>query len=159
MPNEHDSQDLVNTIQAFCRAFDLKDWAVLRRCLAEDLFTDYSSFRGTPPARMTADEFIALRQRSLEGLVTEHTSLNHIVTFTEQHASCRFDFVIRRWPRDASDTRFFHTSGYYDVVLCRRPEAPYGWVLESIRQHALRNEGNPDLHIAYRPAPAPSRPI
>jgi hypothetical protein len=47
-------QHVVSTIHEFCRAFDQRDWTALRRCLPANLVVDYSSFRGTPPTRMTA---------------------------------------------------------------------------------------------------------
>src|SRR5271154_6867127 len=90
MPNQPNSQAVIDTIHEFCRAFDMRDWPALRRCLAPNLHTDYSSFRGTPPARMTADEFVALRQSALAALVTQHLSLNHIVELTSAQARCRF---------------------------------------------------------------------
>lgn len=150
MPNQHNRQDVVSTIHEFCRAFDQRDWSALRRCLAANLVVDYSGFRGTLPTRMTADEFVALRQTALEGLVTQHLSVNHLVTFTDQDARCRFDFVIHRWPRDAADSRFFHTFGYYEIVLRLAEDAAHGWVIQSITQQALRSEGNPELHGALR---------
>jgi len=150
MLNQSDRQDVVDTVHEFCRAFDMRDWAALRRCLAASLMTDYSSFRGTPPARMTNDEFVALRQTALARLVTQHLSLNHLVAFAGEQARCRFDFVIHRWPLDTADSRFFHTFGYYDFVLRRAPNAPHYWIIESITQHVLRNEGSPELHGAHR---------
>jgi len=151
MQNQSDHQDVVATIHEFCRAFDMRDWTALRRCLAADVATDYSSFRGTPPARMTADEFVALRQSGLAGLRTQHLSVNHLVALVDGKARCRFDFIIHRWPLDAADSSFFHTFGYYDLVLHRAPNAPHRWAIESITQHALRSEGNPKLHGAHRP--------
>ena len=145
-----DQRDVVSTIHEFCRAFDQQDWNSLRRCLTTELATDYSSFRGTSPTRMTADEFVATRQAGLAGLVTQHLSLNHLVTFAHEQARCRFDFVIHRWPQNNADVHFLHTFGYYDFVLHRERNAPHNWVIESITQHALRNEGNLELHGAFR---------
>ncbi|PYK55242.1 MAG: hypothetical protein DME48_05235 [Verrucomicrobia bacterium] len=150
MPIQHDHQDVVNTIHEFCRAFDQRDWTALRRCLAPNVFVDYSSFRGTLPTRMAADAFVALRQTALEGLVTQHLSVNHLVAFTDRGARCRFDFVIHRWPQDAADSRFFHTFGYYEIVLRLDEDAPYRWIIESIAQQALRSEGSPEPHGALR---------
>jgi hypothetical protein len=150
MLNQHDHRDVVSTIHEFCRAFDQQDWTALRRCLAANLFVDYSSFRGTLPSRITADEVVALRQTALEGLVTQHLSANHLVTFTDQGARCGFDFVIHRWPRDAADARFFHSFGYNEVVLRVAEGGPYRWVIESITQQALRSEGSPELHRSRR---------
>jgi len=151
MPYLSDHQDVVDTINEFCRAFDMRDWTALRRCLAESLATDYSSFRGTPPLRIAADEFVAVRQSSLAGLVTQHLGFNHLVEFTGEQARCRFDFMIHRWPQDTADSRFFHTFGYYEMVLHRELKAPHHWAIESITQHALRSGGNPEIHGAHRP--------
>jgi len=71
MLNQRAHRDVVSAIHEFCRAFDQQDWTALRRCLAANLFVDYSSFRRTLPSRITADEFVALRQTALEGLVTQ----------------------------------------------------------------------------------------
>ncbi|MSU61921.1 MAG: hypothetical protein EXS31_05930 [Pedosphaera sp.] len=150
MLNRSDHDNVVRTIHEFCRAFDQRDWTGLRRCLAASLDTDYSSFRGTPAARMTADEFVAQRRSGLAGLVTQHLSLNHLVTFTGERAHCRFDFVIHRWPSDTSDSRFFHTFGYYEIVLHHTADGPDLWAIESITQHALRSEGSSELHGALR---------
>jgi hypothetical protein len=100
---------------------------------------------------MTAVEFIALRQRGLAGLVTQHLSLNHLVTFAGGQARCRFDFVIHRWLEDEADSRYLHTFGYYEFVLHCEPNAPHGWSIESIVQKALRSEGSLELHGAHRP--------
>src|SRR5215470_1158144 len=67
-----DRAAVVDTIARFARAFDERDWAALRRCLASELDTDYSSFRGTPPERTTADTFVAQRRTGLAGLATQH---------------------------------------------------------------------------------------
>ena len=145
-----DSQNVVSTIHEFCRALDERDWALLRRCLAPVLATDYSSFRGTEPARMTAEEFISLRENGLATLLTQHLTCNHLVTFKPSQAGCRFDFVIHRWPKDPVDSRFLHTYGYYEMLLGREPMAPHAWVIEAITQHAIHSEGDPAIHGAHR---------
>ena len=49
----------------FQRAFDQHDWSAMRGCLDDEVFVDYSSFRGTDPARILADEYIELRRQAL----------------------------------------------------------------------------------------------
>jgi hypothetical protein len=149
---QSDRQDVVDTVHAFCRVFDLREWSLLQRCLAAELATDYSSFRGTPPTRLKAAEYIAIRRSNLTGLITQHLALNHFVTFSGEHSQCRFDFIIHRWPQDTNDSRFFHTFGYYEIVLHRELSAPHGWVIESITQQVLRSEGNSELHGKNRDA-------
>ena len=33
MLNQPNHQDVIDTIHEFCRAFDVRDWATLRRCI------------------------------------------------------------------------------------------------------------------------------
>lgn len=72
-------QAVVDTVSRLCRALDERDWVAMRLCLADTLATDYSRLRGTPPARLTAEEFVRLRQSGLAGLRTQHLCFNHLV--------------------------------------------------------------------------------
>jgi len=145
-----DRQAVIDTILRLGQAMDERDWPAARACLADELETDYSSFRGTPPARLSAEAFVALRRSGLTGLRTQHLSLNHLVSVDGTEASCRTDFVIHRWPSDPQDHRFFHSYGYYRYALVRSDS---GWAVCGITQVALRSEGDPTLHGAHRGAP------
>jgi hypothetical protein len=143
-----DPRAVVDIIVRFGRALDDQDWVAVRQCLAPELDTDYSSFRGTPPARSTAEEFVRLRQTGLAGLVTQHLTVGHVVEATSDGATCRCDFVIHRWPVDASDRRFLHSYGYY---VYRLEPATHGWRIAGITQIVRRSDGDPRLHGALRP--------
>lgn len=136
-------QAILTTIYQLCRAFDEQDWALMRACLAETIDTDYASLRGTLPTRISADEYIRLRQRSLEQLRTQHLCLTPIIATEGEQASCRCNFIIHRWPADHNDQRFFHSYGYYEYRLIRVATA---WQISSIKQVVLRNEGDATLH-------------
>jgi hypothetical protein len=64
-----DRQAVIDTLLRLAQAFDEQDWPAARACLADELETDYSSFRGTPPQRLAAEAFVALRT---EGEPTLH---------------------------------------------------------------------------------------
>lgn len=142
-----DRMEVIDTIARFGRALDDQDWPALRRCLAAELDVDYSSFRGTPPARIAADEFVAQRRTGLAGLVTQHLAEGHVVQLDGDAALCRCDFAIRRWPRDPSDGRFLHSYGTYHYGLRRTAD---GWEISSIVQAVSRSEGDRELHGALR---------
>lgn len=142
-----DRQAVVDTIVRLGRALDAQDWASAEACLADTITADYSSFRGTPPAQVTAAEFVGLRRQGLAGLRTQHLSANHLVEVDGARAVCRCDFVIHRWPTDPADSRFFHTYGSYTYGLRR---AGGEWRIDAITQVAVRNEGDPMLHGALR---------
>jgi hypothetical protein len=143
-----DRLGVIDTIVRFGRALDDQDWPALRRSLAAELHVDYSSFRGTPPARTAADEFVAQRRSGLAGLVTQHLGAGHLVEVRGDTATCRCDFAIRRWPTDPSDSRFLHSYGTYRFGLRRNAD---GWEIESIQQVVVRSEGDRTLHGAFRP--------
>ena len=44
-----DEQAIQQRIARFANSFDLKDWEALGACLTEQIYTDYSELRGTPP--------------------------------------------------------------------------------------------------------------
>ena len=142
-----DRQAVIDMVLRLAQAFDAQDWSGARACLSDGIETDYSSFRGTPPERLSAETFIALRQAGLAGLRTQHLSLNHLVTVRGDQATCRTDFVIHRWPTDVQDRRYFHSYGYYRYALVR---STGGWQICGITQVALRSEGDSSLHGAHR---------
>jgi aryl-alcohol dehydrogenase-like predicted oxidoreductase len=137
----------VDTIRRLARALDEQDWDAVRGCLGPELDTDYSSFRGTPPARLAADAFIDLRRDGLAGLVTEHLTSNHSVELDGDRAICRCEFVIHRWPANTTDRRFLHSYGTYAFALRHVPE---GWQITGITQVVSGSEGDPRLHGALR---------
>jgi len=141
-------QGVVDTVSRLCRAFDERDWIAMRSCLTDTLDTDYSRFRGTPPARLTAEEFVRLRQSGLAGLRTQHLCFNHLIAVEGRRAHCRCDFIIHRWPVQTDDNRFFHTYGYYHYGLINAVEE--FWVIDSITQFAIHSDGSPELHGAHR---------
>jgi hypothetical protein len=146
-----DRQAVIETVLGLGRALDAQDWAGVRACLAAQLDTDYSSFRGTPPSRLAAEEFIRLRRTGLHGLLTQHLSSDHEVDIAGDEAVCRCAFVIRRWPADLADRRVLHSYGSY-VYRLRRVEGI--WRIAGITQVVERSEGDPQLHGAFR-APEP----
>jgi hypothetical protein len=147
MTSLEDHQGIVDIVLQFGRAFDSHDWAALRACLASDLDTDYSSFRGTPPQRLKSEEFVEMRRTALAGLRTQHISTDHAVRSAGDTATCKCNFVIRRWPTDSGDTRFLHSHGKYDFVLQRSSGR---WLISGIKQVVTYNEGELTLHGALR---------
>ncbi|MBA3532291.1 MAG: nuclear transport factor 2 family protein [Ardenticatenales bacterium] len=140
-------QAIIETVLRLGVALDEQDWVGVASCLATEIETDYSSFRGAPPTRLSNNEFVALRQAALSGLRTQHLSLNHLVSVDPSGATCRTDCVIHRWPTDPTDPRFFHSYGYYHYGLIHVEST---WLIHAITQVVLRSDGDPMLHGALR---------
>src|SRR6267142_6453309 len=83
-----DRAAIVEAIVGLANAMDAQDWARVRSLLADELDVDYSQFRGEPPARVTADGYVASRIEALKGLRTLHTSTNHEVSIEGDQGRC-----------------------------------------------------------------------
>lgn len=143
-------KNVAELICRFQRAFDQHDWAALRNCLDDKVFTDYSSFRGTAPSTVQADEYVELRRQALSDLLMQHNHSNLVVTSqTDHRASASCNYQIYRFQREGD--RHFHSWGTYEFGLVLRAS---GWKICAITQHLLKNEGDPSVHGALGSRPA-----
>ena len=134
-----------NLVLAFARALDGKDWMTCRRCLLDEIETDYSDLRCESPARVNADDFVAKRRVALERLKTLHLSTNHQVTVEGDRATCVSAGVIHRLRPE--DGERFDTYCTYTHFLVR---APAGWKIAKIKQTVHWNTGNPEVHAGAK---------
>ncbi len=131
-------------LQDFARSFDEKDWKLMLTCLAAKIHTDYSSFRGTPPEWQSAKEYVAKREKGMHRLITAHQLSNFVVAENAGAGTCHCRFVIKRF---SSDQQFYHSYGYYDFKLVKEQGM---WKIERIKQTVERNEGDRNLHGAFK---------
>lgn len=135
-------QQVSDLICRFQQAFDRHDWDAMRACLDDDLFVDYSSFRGTEPERTSADEYVRLRQQALSNLLMQHNHSNLAVRLhSDERASATCNYQIYRFERRGD--RQFHSFGTYEFGLIRRRSE---WRICTITQHLIRNEGDQSIH-------------
>jgi hypothetical protein len=135
-----DTFKIEQVISRFATSFDLKDWDGLRDCLADPVFTDYTDLRGTPPANVSADEYVASRRHALEQAVSHHLGGNYETAYVDaRHATCRASMVI--W-RKAGEEQFTT----HCVYLFRLEKIGSDWKISGITQKVLWNEGNPAIH-------------
>ena len=144
-----DRLEVQDLLFRFMRSFDDKDWDVMRSCLAETVDCDYSSFRGTPPAAVARDEYVALRKASIASLRTQHNLSNLSIEGLEGYAVAKCNYAILRFHSEFDGTRekYFHSYGQYRFGIAR---SQVGWRIASIKQTLLTNDGNPELHIGTR---------
>jgi SnoaL-like domain len=147
-----DRARIIDVITGFANAFDTQDWDRLRLFLADDLWTDYSAFRGVPPSATTPEAYVASRREALSGLRTLHISTNHQVTITGDDATCFSAYRIYRFdPALAEDENRLDTAGNYEHGLVR---AGASWRIHRIRQTVVFRTGNASIHRALK---APER--
>jgi hypothetical protein len=144
-----DWMQIHNLLCLFQQAFDDRNWKLMRACLADRIFTDYSSFRNTPAETLTAEEYISKRKSALAGLRTQHDFSNLQVEVDGDRAGGRCNYVIHRFHPDFQGEahRFFHSYGHY---LFEFERSLAGWRITAITQNLLKNHGNPQLHGGTR---------
>jgi hypothetical protein len=141
--------NIEKTLFLFMRAFDMQDWNVLLDCLCDEIFCDYSSFRGIPAGNCTKQEYVAERKTAFTQLKTQHNLFNIIVDIQADSAQVYCNYVIYRFLLEykGSADQYFHSWGQYEFTLKRIAQH---WKIASITQNLLVNEGNPAIHGALR---------
>lgn len=124
----------------FANSFDLKDWEGLGGCLANQLHTDYSALRGTPPETLTRARFLELRRTALQELQTQHLAGLPEIAVDGDTARIRAPMAIfRRRP----DGVVFNTHCLYLFETAREDGA---WRIRSIVQHVYWSDGQAAIH-------------
>ncbi len=135
-----DILNIQQIIARFANSFDVKDWDGLQTCFTEELYTDYSDLRGTPPQTITAGEYVQLRRESLDHLKLHHLVSNYEVDFTDSNnATCHASMIVWR----KSDEEEFTSHCVYMFQLVKRNE---NWKISGITQKVLWNEGKASIH-------------
>ncbi len=139
-----DFQHVSDLICRFQEAFDHHDWDALTSCLDDELFIDYSSFRGTDPEWISADGYVNLRRQALSDLAMQHNHSNLKVSLqSNERAAASCNYQIYRFERDGE--RHFHSFGTYEFGLLLRHSQ---WKICAIKQNLIKNEGDPSIHGA-----------
>lgn len=139
----YDKEKIIETVLRFSYAMDVKNWEMLRKCLADEIYVDYSDFRGDPPKFISADEFVNLRVKGLENLKTQHLSTNHLVEINDEKAECVSNFLIHRIN---SSGESLDMAGHYIHHLQFENNV---WLIKQIKQKVLWLRGNKEIHGAF----------
>jgi SnoaL-like domain len=146
-------------LACFFQAFDDRNWPMLRDCLCDEVFTDYSSFRGLPAATISRDRYVEQRRTALQALAMQHNFLNLRVEVDAggETATARCNFIIHRFHPsfDGINGQYFHSYGRY-VFQC--DGAGGSWRIAGITQIVLGNHGNSEIHAGTRAEGSQARP-
>jgi len=145
--DDGDAKAINDLLCRFQQSFDEKDWDMMRDCLADRLYTDYSSFRDVLAAEMDGDRYVAQRKAALGHLAMQHNFLNLRVTVIGAAARARCNYVIHRFLLNGGPDDYFHSYGTYHFGFER---AGGSWVINHITQTLLKNIGDPEIHGATR---------
>ncbi|MGB0554906.1 MAG: nuclear transport factor 2 family protein [Alphaproteobacteria bacterium] len=144
-----DRDALNDLLCRFFRSFDEKDWKAMRSCLADTVWTDYSSFRDVEPEEISGDRYVAQREAALSALDMQHNFLNLRAEIDDASARGWCNYIIHRFHPDfdGRNDAFFHSYGCYEFGFLQVDDE---WRISAIRQILLRNHGNLEIHGATR---------
>jgi hypothetical protein len=135
----------------FFQAFDDKNWPMMRDCLCDEVFADYSSFRDEPPSTISADLYVEQRRTALQALNMQHNFLNLRVEvdLAGESASARCNYIIHRFHPsfDGVNHHYFHSYGHYLFAFVNVGGT---WKISRIVQSLVHNHGNREIHGATR---------
>lgn len=131
---------LQQLVARFANCFDLKDWDGLCRCLADELYTDYSDLRGTPPETMSKERFVALRRAALHDLQTHHLAGNLEIEAGETKAKLKVSMAIYR------RNQVGEILNTHCIYFLETEQTKDGWVISSLIQQVFINDGQIGIH-------------
>ena len=134
--------EIQKTVSRFANSFDLKDWELMKSVLADRVIVDYSDLRGEPAKEVDSDTYVQSRKDALAKLHTHHLIGNFEIEFSQNSARVRASSTIFR----RSEGRVFNTHAIYEFGL--RKALGAGWLIDSIKQSVLWNDGDSTVHKA-----------
>jgi hypothetical protein len=134
--------EIQKTISRFANSFDLKDWKLMKSVLCDKVVVDYADLRGDPAQEVDSDTYVQSRKDALANLHTHHLIGNFEIEFSQSSAKVRASSTIFR----RSEDRAFNTHAIYEFGL--RQTLGTGWLIDSIKQSVLWNEGDSTVHKA-----------
>ena len=138
-PRVDDRSKIANSVSRFMTCFDTKDWDEMSSALGDPVRIDYSDLRGQPPSTISRAEYITARESAHGHTKTHHLISNFDVRVTGDHATVKASCMIYR----AMEADYFNSHALYEFGLERDGD---DWLIVSITQEILWNDGNPQAH-------------
>ncbi len=139
---------IIDIIVGIANAMDDKNWHRLRKYLANEIYIDYSEFRGELPQKIKAEAYVQQRVEGLTGLKTLHISTNHEVAVNKDYAQCRSAYCIYRFDSTCEPGQDrLDTAGNYEHDLIK---VEGEWRVSAIKQTVVIISGNRRIHRGLR---------
>jgi 3-phenylpropionate/cinnamic acid dioxygenase small subunit len=136
-----DRAEIADVQLRYATGVDSRDWELFRSCFVDEIEGDYSSVFGTPPARLNADEFVAMIAPVMSALTaTQHMITNLAVTFEDSDHATVIAYVRAIHYNAAVDGGTEQTVyGYYTNTFVRTVE---GWRISKVKLTSQIQTGN-----------------
>ncbi|MEQ9643109.1 MAG: nuclear transport factor 2 family protein [Alphaproteobacteria bacterium] len=138
----NDRVAISDVLHRYCRAIDIKDWALLETCFTEDLEADFTSFAGRDVV-CGRDNWLKAIRLTISGLeATQHLTGNHTIALHGDAASLRADIQAVHILANPRGDGEYTVGGWYDIDLRRTDD---GWRIGRYKLTVRWSRGNRDL--------------
>ncbi len=139
-----DRAEITDVQMRYATAVDSRDWELLRDCFTDEIEGDYSSVFGTPPARLGADDFVAVIAPVMSALTaTQHMITNLAIDFHDADHATVVAYVRAIHHNAAADGGTEQTVyGYYTNAFARTGK---GWRISKVKLTSRIQSGNPGV--------------
>ncbi|OJZ62499.1 nuclear transport factor 2 family protein [Mycolicibacterium diernhoferi] len=139
-----DRVEIADVQMRYATAVDSRDWELFRDCFTDEIEGDYSSVFGTPPARLRADDFVAVIAPVMGALTaTQHMITNLTVDFHDADHATVVAYVRAIHHNTAADGGTEQTVyGYYTNAFVRTGK---GWRISKVKLTSRIQTGNPGV--------------
>jgi len=134
-----DRRAIENTVNRFTTCFDTKNWDVMSSTLGAEMTVDYADLRGEPAYVTKRRDYIDLRMAAQGHTKTHHLMSNLVIGIEGEVATVDASCMIFRM----NEGEFFNSHAIYQFQLNK---VSGDWLIVSIKQSILWNDGNPNLH-------------
>lgn len=149
----HDDRSaILETIYCYATGVDTRDWALYRSIFTDEVEVDFSSWDGSPPRRIRADDWVAGVKPLFTGLdATQHSMTNPRVVLEGDRATAILYMQAAHFLQNQEGDPEFTIGGYYTDRLVRTPA---GWKLCAVKLTVLWSRGNKHImQLALQRAP------
>lgn len=137
-----DRIQIIELLNQFGMAIDLRDWDRFRSLFADSVEFDYSSI-GEVAATLAPDEIANTARQDLGGFqATQHVITNHLINLTGNEASCLAHVRAMHFlPNDRGES-LLEMGGYYQAGLIKPNSV---WKIKRWKFIVLWSRGNQEL--------------
>lgn len=101
------------------RAIDRGDWALYRRCFADEIDINFERTLGFPEIRCDADTWVGLAEHLLTPVRRHHQFSNYAIDLDGDRAEAIIYLVARHWRASDNGSSEFVQNGWYENRFVR----------------------------------------
>ncbi len=112
--------EITSVVNSIVILSDLRDWASVRRCFADQVDVDYTSLTGGKPKTIAAEALVQRWKTAFESTfkTTQHLLGTHVITLQGDTATCLSHFQARHTTLDTTKGIWTLGGHYHDDLVC-----------------------------------------